>query len=69
MTILKMHTNPNALTAADKKLLSDYINANLGDFLHYCETSYCTDEQIDRLMGFVEDHHDPFDDAMTDIDI
>lgn len=68
MAILKIHSNPQALTTEDKKILSDFINTNMGQFMFYCEEYHCSREQLDRLMGFIENHATPFDDT-KDIDI
>lgn len=69
MTIFKMYSNPNALTEEDKMILSDFINANFGIFMAYCEQQHCSQEQVFRLLNFVENHATPFDDNMSDVDI
>jgi hypothetical protein len=69
MAVLTIRSNPNALTTEDKMILSDFINANFGIFMAYCEQQHCSQEQVFRLMNFVENHAAPFDDNMCDVDI
>jgi hypothetical protein len=69
MAVLKLHTNQEALTTEDKKLLANFINANMGKFMHYHKENHGSEAQLSRLMAFVENHATPFDDSMTDIDL
>jgi hypothetical protein len=69
MTVLKLHTNTQAITTEDKKLLADFINANMGLFWDYCEEQHSSETQLNRLMTFIEDNAAPFDDNMCDVEI
>lgn len=69
MAVLKFHVNENALTLTDKKIIADFINANMGQFLYYCEQQGCSDKQLDRLMYFTENNAAPFENNVVDVDV
>lgn len=69
MAVLKFHVNERALTSTDKKIIADFINANMGQFLYYCERQGCSVEQIDRLMYFTENNAAPFENNVVDVDV
>ncbi|HEZ5686776.1 TPA: hypothetical protein WI014_001269 [Neisseria meningitidis] len=69
MAVLKFHVNERALTSTDKKIIADFINANMGQFLYYCGQQGCSVEQIDRLMYFTENNAAPFENNVVDVDV
>ncbi|WP_118792463.1 hypothetical protein [Neisseria bergeri] len=68
MAVLKFHVNERALTSTDKKIIADFINANMGQFLYYCGQQGCSDEQMNRLIYFTENNAAPFKNNVVDVD-